>query len=237
MKSTLAKQSGMKTSLVVGAAAIGAANLHAAIVYLDTSGMSLTVTRPLVADSDSQLFSFNSASPALALGGKFGKGLDRGASLVAHDAPLYGGSYLNFVPMGESSTGISVSAVATSLPSGGPIFAGTAIGGDGTIVYTNRDFEHPLGSGLTDFYVGMRLWEGDTNVPERYNYGWASITTSADGLSATLNGIAFESVANKAINAGDTGVSAVPEPGSLVSVAALLSSAALIRKRRKATAA
>ena len=236
MKSTLAKQSGMKTSLVVGAAAIGAANLHAAIVYLDTSGMSLTVTRPLVADSDSQLFSFNSASPALALGGKFGKGLDRGASLVAHDAPLYGGSYLNFVPMGESSTGISVSAVATSLLSGGPILAGTAIGGDGTIVYTTNDSDHPLVSGLTDFYVGMRLWEGDTN-DGNYNYGWASITTSADGLSATLNGIAFESVANKAINAGDTGVSAVPEPGSLVSVAALLSSAALIRKRRKATAA
>ena len=235
MKSTLAKQSGMKTSLVVGAAAIGAANLHAAIVYLDTSGMSLTVTRPLVADSDSQLFSFNSASPALALGGKFGKGLDRGASLVAHDAPLYGGSYLNFVPMGESSTGISVSAVATSLPSGGPIFAGTAIGGDGTIVYTNRDFEHPLGSGLTDFYVGMRLWEGDTN-DGNYNYGWASITTSADGLSATLNGIAFESVANVAINAGDTGIT-VPEPGSLVSLGAMIISATLIRKRRKATAA
>jgi hypothetical protein len=83
----------------------------------------------------------------------------------------------------------------------------------------------------------MRLWEGDTNVPERYNYGWASITTSADGLSATLNGVAFETEANVAINAGDTGVSAVPEPGSLVSLAALLSSAALIRTRRKAMAA
>jgi hypothetical protein len=134
--------------------------------------------------------------------------------------------------MGESSTGIPVSAVATS----GPILAGTAIGGDGTIVYTTRESDHPLGSGLTDFYVGMRLWEGDTN-DGNYNYGWASITTSADGLSATLNGIAFESEINTPINAGDTGITAVPEPGNVVSLAALLSSAALIRKRRKATAA
>lgn len=235
MKSTLAKQSGMKTSLVVGAAAIGAANLHAAIVYLDTSGLSLTVTRPLVAGSDIQSFTYDSVSQVLALGGNFGKGLDRGASLVAR-YDLNAGSYLEFFPMGESSTGIPVSAVATSLLSGGPILAGTAIGGDGTIVYTTRASDHPLGSGLTDFYVGMRLWEGDTNVPERYNYGWASITTSADGFSTTLNGIAFESEINTPINAGDTGGSAVPEPGSLVSVAALLSSAALIRTRRKATA-
>ena len=226
----------MKTSLVVGAAAIGAANLNAAIVYLDTSGLSVTVTRPLVAGTDFQTFTYDSVSKVLALGGNFGKGEDRGVSLVARYG-LTAGSYLEFFPMGESSTGIPVSAVATSLLAGGPILAGTAIGGDGTIVYTTRASDHPLGSGLTDFYVGMRLWEGDTNVPERYNYGWASITTSADGFSATLNGVAFESEINTPINAGDTGVSAVPEPGSLVSVAALLSSAALIRKRRKAVAA
>ena len=236
MKSTLAKQSGMKTSLVVGAAAIGAANLHAAIVYLDTSDLSLTVTRPLVDDSDRINFNYDSLSQVLALGGSFGKGQDRGAGLIARYG-LTAGSYLEFRPMGSSPFNDPVCAVATSLLSGGPILAGTAIGGDGTIEYTTRAFEHPLGSGLTDFYVGMRLWEGDTNVPERYNYGWASITTSADGFSATLNGVAFESEINTPINAGDTGVSAVPEPGSLVSVAALLSSAALIRKRRKATAA
>lgn len=234
MKTPLAKQSGMKTSLVVGAAAIGAANLHAAIVYLDTSGLSLTVTRPL-ADSDSQSFTYDSVSQVLALGGNFGKGIDRGASLIARYG-LTAGSYLEFFPMGESSGGDKVSAAATSLLLGGPILAGTAIGGDGTIVYNTNASEHPLGSGLTDFYVGMRLWEGDTNVPERYNYGWASITTSADGFSATLNGIAFESVANVAINAGDTGIT-VPEPGSLVSLGAMIISATLIRKRRKAVAA
>ena len=227
----------MKTSLVVGAAAIGAANLHAAIVYLDTSGLSVTVTRPLVAgDTDVQSFTYDSVSQVLALGGNFGKGyLDRGVSLIARYG-LTAGSYLEFFPMGETSDEDKVSAVATSLLSGGPILAGTAIGGDGTIVYTTNDSDHPLVSGLTDFYVGMRLWEGDTN-DGNYNYGWASITTSADGLSATLNGIAFESEINTPINAGDIGGSAVPEPGSLVSVAALLSSAALIRKRRKATAA
>ncbi len=235
MKTPLAKQSGMKTSLVVGAAAIGAANLHATLVYKDTSGMSLTVTRPLVDDSDRINFNYDSLSQVLALGGSFGKGQDRGAGLIARYR-LNAGSYLEFLPMGSSPFNDPVCAVATSLLSGGPILAGTAIGGDGTIEYTTRASEHPLGSGLTDFYVGMRLWEGDTNN-SRYNYGWASITTSADGLSATLNGIAFESEINKPINAGDTGITAVPEPGNVVSLAALLSSAALIRKRRKATAA
>ena len=226
----------MKTSLVVGAAAIGAANLQAAIVYLDTSGLSLSVTVPeLPAQADLESFTYDSTSRVLDLGGDFGKGLDRGALLHA-SAYLNAGSYLTFRPVGMTSGGARVSAVASSLLSGGPILAGTAIGGGGTIVYTTRALDHPLGSGLTDFYVGMRLWEGDTN-DGHYNYGWASITTSADGLSATLNGIAFESEINTPIKAGDTGVSAVPEPGSLVSVAALLSSAALIRTRRKATAA
>jgi hypothetical protein len=237
MKSTLAKQSGMKTSLVVGAAAIGAANLQAAIVYLDTSGLSLSVTVPeLPVTADLESFTYDSTNRVLDLGGDFGKGKDRGALLHASAYPN-AGIYLTFRPVGMTSGGARVSAVASSLLSGGAILAGTAIGGGGTIVYTTRALDHPLGSGLTDFYVGMRLWEGDTNVPERYNYGWASITTSADGLSATLNGVAFETEANVAINAGDTGVSAVPEPGSLVSLAALLSSAALIRARRKATAA
>ena len=234
MKTPLAKQSGMKTSLVVGAAAIGAANLHAAIVYLDTSGMSATVTHPL--GSLDFTFTHNSGSPTLELGGEFGKGKpDRGAALVARDY-LTAGSYLEFFPYGKDPVNAKVSAAATSLKAGGSISAGTEIGGDGTIEYTTSEFNHPLGSGLTDFYVGMRLWEGDTN-DGNYNYGWARITTSAHGLSATLNGIAFESVANVAINAGDTGITAVPEPGNVVSLAALLSSAALIRKRRKATAA
>jgi hypothetical protein len=120
------------------------------------------------------------------------------------------------------------------MAAGGLISAGTAIGGSGSIDFANG-FAADLGTGLTNFYVGIRLWEGNTDG--EYNYGWASVTTSPDGLSATLNGVAFESVANVAINAGDTGVSAVPEPGSLVSLAALLSSAALIRTRRKAMAA
>ena len=52
----------------------------------------------------------------------------------------------------------------------------------------------------------------------------------------TLNGIAIESEIDAGILVGDTGISAVPEPGNVLSLAALVGSAAFLRSRRKTAA-
>jgi hypothetical protein len=107
----------------------------------------------------------------------------------------------------------------------------------GSIIGAGCNFE-PSDSGVSfglyggiDTYVGIRVWNGDTDG--LYNYGWAKLTTP-DGLSVTLKELAFETEINTPITITS---SAVPEPGSLVSLSVLLSSAAFLRTRRKTAAA
>jgi hypothetical protein len=239
MKSTRTKQSNMKRSLVLGATAVTAANTQAAIVYWDTRGLpGMTVSSQIDVDSYENLWIYyDSATQTIGQGGKYGWGARRGFNLQAKGTtgknPGEGGNYLDVYPAGKSLSGLRVSTIVGKMAGGGVISAGTAI--DGSSIDFDNGYSAYLFSGLTDFYVGIRLWEGNTDG--EYNYGWASITTSADGTSATLNGVAFESEINTAINAGATETSAVPEPGNVVSLAVLLSSAALLRTRRKGVAA
>ena len=121
----------------------------------------------------------------------------------------------------------------TIVGKGGWIGVGTTIGSNSGFAEYNIGWGVGLDHGLTDFYVGIRL-SADNQASDNYNYGWASISTSADGLSATLNRIAFESDINTPITV--TGLTAVPEPGNLVSLAALVGSATLLRSRRKTAA-
>ncbi len=229
----------MKRSLVLGATAVTAANTQAAIVYWDTTGEGMTVSSLIDVDSSENLWIYyDSATQTIGQGGRYGLNARRGFNLQAKGttgkSPGKGGNYLEVFPAGKSLTGQSVSNIVGKMVGGAVISAGTAIDGSGSIDFDNGIYA-PLTRGVTDYYVGIRLWEGNTDG--EYNYGWASITTSADGLSATLNGVAFESEINTAINAGATETSAVPEPGNVVSLAVFLSSAAFLRTRRKVVAA
>jgi len=70
----------------------------------------------------------------------------------------------------------------------------------------------------TDFgpgsYMGFKTAQG--------NYGWLQVTWDSDSGDFQVHSGAYESVANMDILAGDTGTSAVPEPGQVASSLLLL---------------
>ena len=248
MKNTTSKHKRLKTSLALGASALGAATSHASVVYWDTSGLSMTVTSILNADSKEFLdISYDSATQQFALGGSYGFGQQKGVEIVA-EGKSGEGNWLRMNPLGRTALPYA-RYTASILGEKGPVSLGTKI--DGNTVFPGDDpLRDPLlfpkwdGSYMvidsdSDLYVGIRILASET--PGDYNsgawnYGWASISTSADGLSMTLNAIAIESEIDAGILVGDTGISAVPEPGNVLSLAALVGSAAFLRSRRKTAA-
>lgn len=87
----------------------------------------------------------------------------------------------------------------------------------------------PWTGGATD-YVGLRISDSGN-----YYYGWASATYNAASISLTISNFAFQGTPNLAINAGDTGIVAVPEPASGVLILAGAFAAASCHRRRRAT--
>ena len=77
--------------------------------------------------------------------------------------------------------------------------------------YGNSEFSPDFGSGS---YMGFKTAQG--------NFGWLEVTWSGATDTFQIYSGAYESVANVAILAGDTGTSAVPEPGQVASSLLLL---------------
>jgi hypothetical protein len=79
-------------------------------------------------------------------------------------------------------------------------------------------------------YVGLKF-----DTPEGSNYGWLALDYVANGASTTLtvDGFAFEDQPGVAILAGDTGSTAVPEPGTWAAAALLTGGAAFLRWRKR----
>lgn len=229
MKPFLPIHNGLKTTLALGATAIGAATSNASVVYLDTAGKDFTVTSIFNTNSEETLDFYydSSATPNIVSGGTYVSGVSRGIQIEAvgkwdggNDLFVsYRGRFLPFYTSAVVGGGASPFAVGSIIGKGSnfpPSTSGVGFGMRGGI----------------DCYVGIRVWNGNTDG--FYNYGWAKITTSPDKLSATLMELAFETEINTPITIT---ASAVPEPGSLVSLSVLLSSAALLRTRRKTAAA
>jgi hypothetical protein len=79
-------------------------------------------------------------------------------------------------------------------------------------VFSNGGTESPdFGAGS---YMGFKTNQG--------NYGWLEVTWAGATDTFEIYSGAYESVANVAILAGDTGTSAVPEPGQVASSLLLL---------------
>ena len=97
---------------------------------------------------------------------------------------------------------------------------------DGDLEYSNYLDLFPNGD--SNYYSGLRydLGGGD------YCYGWVNYVTNADSSSITLEGAAFNTIANEPIRAGQlTDASPVPEPASLFSTVCLAASALVLRRR------
>ena len=77
-------------------------------------------------------------------------------------------------------------------------------------------------------YLGLRMSAGGSD----YRYGWALLDYEAGVGQVSLKSFGYETVLNQSIGAG-AGISAVPEPGNLSMLAALLSGSLLLRSRRR----
>jgi hypothetical protein len=230
IKPTDPVHNGLKNTLVVGASALGAASSHAAVVYLDTAGKDLTVAGiENTTYEDTLDFYYDSATHEIGIGGTYGNGENRGIQILSK-----GKNGQNRLAVGSKGWIDEPRFYYTStIVNGGatPLTVGSIIGIDSNFASSGEGVSFRV-SGVDDLYIGIRVWAGVNDG--FYNYGWAKVKPSEDQLSMTLKELAFETEINTPITIT---ASAVPEPGSMVSLAALLSSAALIRTRRKAMAA
>lgn len=99
---------------------------------------------------------------------------------------------------------------------------------DGSLSYSGYIDLKPVDD-TSSAFAGLRydLGGGD------YLYGWVNYATNSDSTALTFLGAAFNTVANEPIQAGQTAVSAVPEPASLLGLAGLLSGGFFLRGRRQ----
>lgn len=91
-------------------------------------------------------------------------------------------------------------------------------------VSTYGNFQHYVGEVR---YIGLRFNLGTGDL-----FGWIAIRLNPDLLSGDLLGFAYEDLGNP-IAAGDTGVAGVPEPASILLMAAGAAGVAALRQRRR----
>ena len=77
-----------------------------------------------------------------------------------------------------------------------------------------------------DSFMGFRTSQG--------NYGWLEVTWDNVSENFEILAGAYEDQVGAGIAAGDTGISAIPEPASVLGTMGLLASGLLLRTRRKA---
>jgi len=76
-------------------------------------------------------------------------------------------------------------------------------------------------------YLGLRMSAGGSD----YRYGWALLDYESDADQISLKSFGYETALNQSIRA--EGISAIPEPGNMSMLAALLSGSVLLRSRRR----
>ena len=107
---------------------------------------------------------------------------------------------------------------------------------DQLIYFSDPDWKGNFGKSHlgTPGYVGFRLDTGSG-----YKYGWAQVeangsgTTGSTSTSLILKDFAYENLLDTPIAAGDTGISAVPEPSSMALFALGAAGLAALRRRKQ----
>ena len=156
-------------------------------------------------------------------------------SSIGYGPPVYSGLSLWFTITGENqftaqSAGMSLSS-SVNFPAPDNLrnfSAGQAI--DGSSKYTVGPIAGWNSSGTG--YVGLVFRDALATAD---NFGWLELDYVANGASTTLTvgGFAFEDQPGVAIAAGDTGSTAVPEPGTWAAAALLAGGAAFARWRKR----
>jgi hypothetical protein len=156
-------------------------------------------------------------------------------SSIGYGPPTVSGHSLWFTITGENqftaegAGGLALSSVFTGFYSPDNLRSFSAGQEIGTgIKYATTPIAGWNGSGTG--YVGLRF-----DTPGASNFGWLELDYVANGASTTLtvDGFAFEDQPGVTILAGDTGSTAVPEPGTWAAAALLAGGAAFMRWRKR----
>jgi hypothetical protein len=134
-----------------------------------------------------------------------------------------------FSKVGEFSLGKT-----SSLNNGNGGFTAAPIT-DGSLINSATGYGNSLfySGSLNNTYIGFQYDRGTANAPSSH-YGWMNFTYSGGLL--TLNSAAINTIAGESILAGQTQVTAVPEPGMWVPSLLLVLGVAFRRRRSRSKA-
>ena len=106
---------------------------------------------------------------------------------------------------------------------------------DGSLINSATGYGNSLfySGSLNNTYIGFQYDRGTANAPSSH-YGWMNFTYSSGLL--TLNSAAINTIAGESILAGQTQVTAVPEPGMWVPSLVLVLGVAFRRRRSRSKA-
>ena len=106
---------------------------------------------------------------------------------------------------------------------------------DGSLINSATGYGNSLfySGSLNNTYIGFQYDRGTANAPSSH-YGWMNFTYSGGLL--TLNSAAINTIAGESILAGQTQVTAVPEPGMWVPSLLLVLGVAFRRRRSRSKA-
>jgi hypothetical protein len=106
---------------------------------------------------------------------------------------------------------------------------------DGSLINSATGYGNSLfySGSLNNTYIGFQYDRGTANAPSSH-YGWMNFTYSGGLL--TLNSAAINTIAGESILAGQTAVTAVPEPGMWVPSLVLVLGVAFRRRRSRSKA-
>jgi len=106
---------------------------------------------------------------------------------------------------------------------------------DGSLINSTTGYGDSLfySGSLNNTYIGFQYDRGTANAPSSH-YGWMNFTYSGGLL--TLNSAAINTIAGESILAGQTQVTAVPEPGMWVPSLVLVLGVAFRRRRSRSKA-
>jgi hypothetical protein len=126
----------------------------------------------------------------------------------------------------DSMDGFRVDANPSYTITSSPIVFGVTI--DSTLGFTNNIF---ISESFSNAYYGLAYQAGGN-----FNYGWLKLSYDADGYDATLVAGGMNTTLNESILAGQTAVTAVPEPRMWMPSLVLVLGVAFRRRRSRSKA-
>ncbi|MEI7909533.1 MAG: hypothetical protein WCK77_07840 [Verrucomicrobiota bacterium] len=212
---TVTRRKNLEAASIGAISLVSASAAHASLTTTDVSALDLTIST----NTDGGTIYFD---------------LDRSGSApyAGFVAGAVSGYDYSIHPDGSFNGKPTVSATGSHSVQNNKFSSGALIGAEGTwgtsAVLDSGTVGGPWNGTNGEGYLGLRMSAGGSD----YQYGWALLDYEDGAGQISLKSFGYESVLNQSIGAG-AGISAIPEPGNMSMLAALLSGSVLLRSRRR----